>query len=86
MGRRDHHQDKKARTLARDFREARPNTWRQGTGSEREAPPLQDGQPDARLTNAAFEAYYKARASCCHTPLRTPRARCAAAAQRLAGG
>ena len=63
MGRRDHrHQDKKARTLSRDFRESRPNTWRQGTGSERaDARTPLEGQPDTRLTNAAFEAYYKAR-------------------------
>ena len=64
MGRRrDHrHQDKKPRTLARDFRTPRPNTWRQGTGSERDVATPLEGQPDMRLTNAAFETYYKARA------------------------
>ena len=63
MGRRrDHrHQDKKPRTLARDFRTPRPNTWRQGTGSERDVAAPLEGQPDMRLTNAAFETYYKAR-------------------------
>lgn len=65
MGRRDFkHQDKKPRTLARDFREARPNTWRAGTGSERDTAQPLEGQPDTRLTNAAFEKYYQARGTC----------------------
>lgn len=63
MGRRDAHRDKKPRTQARDFRESRPNEWRAGTGSERRVEPPLEGQPDVRLTNAAFEAYYKARAA-----------------------
>ena len=79
MGRRDHrHQDKKARTLARDFRTPRPNMWRQGTGSERDVAAPLEGQPDPRLTNAAFEAYYKARACPADAAAEAPHATAAA--------
>ena len=65
------HKSKKPRTMARDFKEKRENTWRAGTGSEAphragggagsgsvQANGSWDISPEG-MTNEAFEVYYK---------------------------
>ena len=49
---------KKARTLARDFKDGRKDEWRAGTGSAKPAVPY--AQSSHSLQSAAFEAYYAA--------------------------
>ena len=55
------------RTLARDFKEPRDNSFKPGTGSEAPFRGAPGGQPDGKwdispegLRNEAFEAFYKA--------------------------